>query len=112
MYDDGKVTRDFIHVLDLAEAIKCCIENDYRASNFETYNVGSQEGVTIREVLNLINKVSNDKIQTISKPPRAFDCEFNVLSIHKINSELGWEPKIKIKKGLENVWNWINSEIK
>ena len=112
LYGEGKVIRDFIHVLDLAEAIKCCIENKHQISNVETYNVSSQEGVTINEILNLINKVSQSEIQTKSKPSRVFDCEFNVLSIHKINSKLGWKPKIKINEGLENVWNWINSEIK
>lgn len=112
LYADGLVIRDFIHVLDLAEAIKCCIENKYEIAKVKTYNVGSQEGYTIREVLDLINEVSDGYIKTISKPSRIFDCEFNVLNIDKINSELGWEPKVKIKDGLEKVWQWVNSEIK
>jgi UDP-glucose 4-epimerase len=112
LYADGKVIRDFIHVLDLAEAIKCCVENKHQLDKTETYNVGSQEAYTIKEVLDLINEVSNGNIQTISKPARTFDCEFNVLNISKINSELGWEPKVKIRDGLEKVWQWVNSEIK
>jgi UDP-glucose 4-epimerase len=112
LYADGMVIRDFIHVVDLAEAIKCCIENKHEIAKVETYNVGSQEGYTIREVLDLINEVSDGNIQTISKPSRTFDCEFNVLNISKINSELGWEPKVKIKDGLESVWQWVKFEIK
>lgn len=112
LYADGMVIRDFLHVLDLAEAINCCIKNRHEIAKVETYNVGSQEGYSIREVLDLINEVSNGNIQTISKPSRKFDCEFNVLNISKINSELGWEPKVKIKDGLERVWQWVKSEIK
>jgi UDP-glucose 4-epimerase len=112
LYDDGKIIRDFIYVLDLAEAIKCCIENKHQFARTVTYNVGSQEGYTIKEVLNLINEISDGNIQTISKPSRAFDCEFNVLNISKINSELGWAPKVKIKDGLEKVWQRVKSEIK
>lgn len=112
LYADGRVIRDFIHVLDLAEAIKCCIENKLQIANTVTYNVGSQEGYTIREVLDLINEVSGRNIQTVSKPSRVFDCEFNVLNVSKINSELGWKPKVKIREGLEEVWRWVNSEMK
>jgi UDP-glucose 4-epimerase len=112
LYDEGRVIRDFIHVLDLAEAVKCCIESVYESAKVVTYNVGSQEGYTIRKVLDLINEISNENIKTKSKPARSFDCYFNVLDISKINSTLGWEPKIKIKEGLEQVWIWANSEMK
>jgi len=112
LYDEGRVIRDFIHVLDLAEAVKCCIESVYKSAKVVTYNVGSQEGYTIRKVLDLINEISSESIKTISKPARSFDCDFNVLDISKINSTLGWEPKIKIKEGLEQVWIWANSEMK
>ncbi len=112
LYADGEVIRDFIHVIDLAEAIKCCIEKKHEISKVETYNVGSQEGYSIREVLDLINEVSDGNIQTVSKPARAFDCDFNVLDVSKINLQLGWEPKIKIKEGLTKVWQWVKSEIK
>lgn len=112
LYAGGRVIRDFIHVLDLAEAIKFCIENKLQIANTVTYNVGSQEGYTIRELLDMINEVSGGNIQTVSKPQRVFDCEFNVLNINKINSELGWKPKVKIREGLEEVWEWINSEMK
>lgn len=112
LYADGEVIRDFIHVIDLAEAIKCCIEKKHEISKVETYNVGSQEGYSIREVLDLINEVSDGNIQTVSKPARTFDCDFNVLDVSKINLQLGWEPKIKIKEGLTKVWQWVKSEIK
>lgn len=112
LYDGGKVTRDFIHVLDLAEAIKCCVENKHVKSKIETYNVGSQEGYTIREVLDLINNISEKRLETIEKPARSFDCDYNVLNISRIKSELGWEPKIKIENGLSQVWQWLKSETK
>lgn len=112
LYADGEVIRDFIHVIDLAEAIKCCIEKKHEISKVETYNVGSQEGYSIREVLDLINEVSDGNIQTVSKPARTFDCDFNVLDVSKINLQLGWEPKIKIKEGLTKVWQWVKLEIK
>lgn len=112
LYGDGNVIRDFIHVQDLAEAVKCCTESKNEIANVRTYNVGSQKGHTIREILNIINKLTGKDIQTISKPSRTFDCEFNVLNINKIKSELGWKPIINLEDGLEKVWKWVNFGIK
>jgi Nucleoside-diphosphate-sugar epimerases len=110
LYNDGKVIRDFIHVLDLAEAVKCCLESRYEESKVEVYNVGSQIGYSIREIINLINTISNDNIKTISRPPRPIDCNYNVLDISKFKNKFGWEPKIEIENGLYQVWKWILSE--
>jgi UDP-glucose 4-epimerase len=109
LYGEGKVIRDFIHVLDLAEALKCCIEFKHEIATIKTYNVGSQVGYSVREVLDLINEISNQKIQTTLKPSRSFDCNYNVLDISKIKGELKWQPKIEIEDGLRSVWEWINS---
>jgi UDP-glucose 4-epimerase len=111
LYGKGNVIRDFIHVLDLADAIKRCIESKHEIAQVKTYNVGSQVGYSIREVLDMINEISSGNIQTKSKPSRLFDCKINVLDISKIKSELGWLPKIKLKDGLEKVWQHENIKI-
>jgi UDP-glucose 4-epimerase len=110
LYGEGKVIRDFVHVLDLADAIKCCIESKFELAKVNTYNVGSQEGYSIKEVLDMINKISNKEIKTISKPSRIFDCNFNVLNVNKIKTELKWQPKVKIEDGLTSVWEWVSSK--
>jgi UDP-glucose 4-epimerase len=109
LYGEGKVIRDFVHVLDLAEAIKCCIERKCETATVKTYNVGSQAGYSVKEVLDMINEISNQKIQTTLKPSRSFDCSYNVLDISKIKNELKWQPKVEIKDGLRRVWEWINN---
>lgn len=112
LFGQGKMTRDFIHVLDLAEAVRCCVENTYEKAKVEIYNVGSQKGYTIKDVLDLINEISDKKVNTISKPARIFDCDYNVLNCDKIKIDLNWEPKIELKIGLHTVWNWIKYEKK
>jgi UDP-glucose 4-epimerase len=110
IYGDGNMTRDFVHVLDLAEAIKLCIECRIEKAKVDIYNVGSQEGITIKQILKYISEVSGVTIQQISKPIRLFDCNYSVLSIDKIKNDLGWQPKIHLKEGLEAVWEWISSD--
>lgn len=112
LYDEGKVIRDFIHVMDLAEAVKHCVENKRVKSKVKKYNIGSQTGYSIKEVLNLIESVSCEKLKTVSKPSRDFDCHYNVLDISKITDDLGWKPKIDLETGLAEVWQWIQSDTK
>jgi UDP-glucose 4-epimerase len=106
LYGDGKVIRDFVHVLDFANAIKLCLEND-KLDKVEIFNIGSQKGYSIKEILKYIENIAHSSIKTLSKKARNFDCEYNILNIEKIKNKIGWEPKIEIEDGLQSVWNWL-----
>lgn len=110
LYDDGRVTRDFIHVNDLANAVHSCIESVFKKSQTAVYNVGSQKGYTIKEILGKINATTQMQIHTVPKSSRSFDCNYNVLKIEKIKRDMNWEPKIEIEDGLNLVWEWIKNE--
>ncbi len=110
LYDEGKVTRDFIYVTDLAKAVHCCINSDFKKTLTSIYNVGSQQGYTIKEILDKINTVTRKKIHTIPKSSRSFDCNYNVLKTEKIKKDLNWEPETGIDEGLIKVWDWIKNQ--
>jgi UDP-glucose 4-epimerase len=110
LYNDGRVTRDFIHVNDLANAVHSCIQSDFKETHTAVYNVGSQKGYTIKEILEKINNTTQMQIHTIPKSSRSFDCNYNVLKIEKIKRDMNWEPKIEIEEGLNMVWDWIKNE--
>jgi UDP-glucose 4-epimerase len=110
LYNEGKVTRDFIYVTDLVKAIDCCFESDFKISETSVYNVGSQQGYTIKEVLDKISGIATKNLNIIVKPSRDFDCSYNVLKIDKINKELNWNPETDFDEGLQIVWNWIKNE--
>jgi len=110
LYNDGTVTRDFIYVTDLASAVLKCIESDYREGHTSIYNVGSEKGYTIKEILKKIDTVSKGNIVTINKSARSFDCNYNVLSSKKIEKDLNWRPDVSIEEGLKKVWEWIKND--
>ncbi len=104
---DGNQTRDFTYVTDVADA---CIE----ASNHEVaigkiYNVGSGNTYSINELTSLLG----GKKSYIPKRPGEPDCTF--ADITKIKSELGWEPKISLKDGVEiilrNIDYWKDAPV-
>lgn len=109
LFGNGQITRDFIHVFDLAHAIECCILNNYVGAQVEKYNVGSQIGYTVKEIINLVEEVTNTSISTVPMPLRQFDCLYNVLDTTRIQKCLGWKAKININDGLALVWKGIKS---
>ena len=107
LWGDGSPMREFLHVDDLAEACYTCMQ-DYEDEDH--INVGTGEDVTIKELAETVAKVVDFR-RTIewdtSKPngtPR------KVLNVDKIKS-LGWEPKIKLKEGIESTYSWYKKNL-
>lgn len=110
LYGGGEVIRDFINVTDLALAIKISIENS-DLEKVEVFNVGSQKGYSIFEIIKIIEEIGKTKIIINYKESREFDCNFNVLNIEKIQNKLDWNPSINIFDGLIDVWDSLKNNI-
>jgi UDP-glucose 4-epimerase len=109
IYGDGNIIRDYINVSDLAFAIFLCVENLYFNNKLSIYNIGSDIGYTINDVISLINTITNHNIKTNVLPPREFDCNFNILDSNKIKNELNWKAETNLKEGLTTLWNWYKT---
>jgi UDP-glucose 4-epimerase len=108
LYNEGRVTRDFIHVDDLAKALFRCLETETIFSQVSIYNVGSNLGLTIAELLQLLSEITKKDLVIKYMPARPIDCNYNVLDISKIQKDLNWFPEISLKEGLESMWSWIH----
>jgi UDP-glucose 4-epimerase len=106
---DGTCVRDYIHVLDLADAHLLALEflrsNDPR---MEIYNLGcGGDGHTIREVVSWAEKVTGKQIATVTGPRRAGDPPVLVASSDKARRELGWTPtRERLDVIIESAWTW------
>jgi UDP-glucose 4-epimerase len=100
---DGTCIRDFIHIHDLAAAHMLALNRETSVS----YNLGSGEGFSVRQVLDISRKVTGHPIPAVVKEPRAGDPPRLVASSHKITSELGWRPKYpRLQPIIESAWAW------
>ena len=100
IYGDGSQTRDFTYVSDVVRAIICAVKSSKIG---EMYNVGSGQPVSVNKIVKLLGA---EKITYIPKRPGEPDK--SIASINKIKKELGWEPKIKIEQGVEELLKNIN----
>lgn len=106
---DGSCIRDYIHVMDIADAhtkaIQYLIKNE-NEKNFEIFNLGTGYGVSVIEAINAFEKVSGKKLNYELGPPRAGD----VIAVYADNSlakeKLNWIPKFKIEEMMQTAWNW------
>lgn len=103
--NDGSCVRDYVHVLDLAEAHIAAL--DYAAKDnreFETFNVGSGIGSSVFEVLAEIKRVSGIDFELDVQPRRAGDPPFLCADVSRINQTLGWKAKNGLAEIIESAW--------
>lgn len=98
LYWKGQQTRDFIYIDDLARAHVICLP----LSGLHIYNVGSQRGSKIIDVVRTIFEISGNECPIDDMGERKGDVEALVASAERIKKELGWEPKVSLEEGLKN----------
>jgi UDP-glucose 4-epimerase len=100
---DGTCIRDYIHIIDLAQAHILALDVDQ--SGF--YNLGTGGGTSVREVIAACEKVSGMKIPVIKKPRRPGDPPRLIASSEKIQKELQWKPRYQsIETIVQSAWDW------
>ena len=104
---DGTGIRDYVHVLDLALAHSLAIDRLKSGGESAIYNLGSEQGVSVREVIATCEKVSGKPIKVIECPRRAGDPPRLVASAAKAREELGWKPVYQdLESIIETAWAW------
>lgn len=107
--EDGTCIRDYIHVMDLAEAhvvaLKRLLE-DKNKKNYEVFNLGTGKGNSVLEVINTFEKVSNQKLPYKIVGRREGDIMSAFADTTKANSDLGWTARFNIEDALASAWKW------
>jgi UDP-glucose 4-epimerase len=100
---DGSCIRDYIHVLDLAQAHILAL----KAEKSEKYNLGTGGGTSVKEVIAACEAVTGKSIKAVEKPRRPGDPPRLIAGSDKVRSELGWQPKFQdIRTIVESAWAW------
>ncbi|MEL6307800.1 MAG: UDP-glucose 4-epimerase GalE [Chloroflexota bacterium] len=103
---DGTCIRDYVHVLDLAEAHILALEA-LKDGDSRVYNLGSGTGYSVREVIETVRKVTGHTIPAVEGERRAGDLPVLVADSSKIREELGWSPEFdNLHTIIETAWHW------
>jgi len=100
---DGTCIRDYIHILDLAQAHILGLA----PGKTGFFNLGNGDGYSVRQVIQTCEKITGKKIPAIEKPRRPGDPPKLVAGATKAITELGWKPKFpKIEDIIATAWAW------
>ena len=100
---DGTCIRDYIHILDLAQAHILALKTEKSAF----YNLGTGGGTSVREIIATCEKITGKSIPTIEQPRRPGDPARLIAASDKIRQELGWSPQFQnIEKIIASAWSW------
>ena len=107
---DGTCLRDYIHVMDLAQAHLLAMEYLLSGGKSDVFNLGNGVGFTVKEVITAAEAVVGQKIPAQEAPRRPGDPAQLVASSEKARAILGWEPHHSgIEEILQDAWAWHRS---
>jgi UDP-glucose 4-epimerase len=115
---DGTGIRDYVHVWDLARAHLLGVtkfDQVFEQLNGERYcvmNLGTGDGVTVRELLSAFEKVYGQEIPKVEMPPRPGDVAGAYANLDKAKRLLGWEPQMSIEQGIADALKWAEVRTK
>ncbi|MDP3918147.1 MAG: UDP-glucose 4-epimerase GalE [Candidatus Woesebacteria bacterium] len=103
---DGTCVRDYIHVLDLVEAHAMGLKVLEEGKISNIYNIGIGKGYSNKEVIKMVEKIGNLKVNVKFGPRRDGDADSLYASNAKIKKELGWNPKYTLEDIIKTAYEW------
>jgi dTDP-L-rhamnose 4-epimerase len=106
IFEDGKESRDFVHVQDVADATIAGLENTVIQN--DVFNVGNGVATSIMEVAQrLMINYKKEVPVTITGNFRIGDIRHNFADISKISRDLGFRPKYTFENGIKEFCDWV-----
>ena len=103
---DGTGVRDYIHVVDLANAHLCALNHRLKTQGCRAWNIGTGQGSSVLEVVKTFERVNQMPVVYNIEPRRAGDVAISFADNARAIAELGWQPKYSLEDMLADSWNW------
>ncbi len=105
--EDGTCVRDYVHVVDLVEAHILAMKYLTHGGESNTFNLGSSQGFSVKEIVETARKVTDKNIKAIIGERRAGDPSKLIASSDKARKILGWNPiRTNIENIIKDAWLW------
>lgn len=105
-FGDGLQTRDFTFV---ADAVTATADAAVRGVPGRVYNIGGGARVSLREVFELIARVSGRKVTIDQQGPQKGDMRDTYADTSRAQSDLGFTPSVTLEEGLRSMWQWMEA---
>jgi UDP-glucose-4-epimerase GalE len=104
---DGTAIRDYVHVSDLARAHGLALDSLRQNRGNRAYNLGTGNGYSVQEIVNIIEQVTGQRPRTEDLPGRKGDPPILIADASLANEELGWIPQhSRLDEMVSTAWQW------
>jgi nucleoside-diphosphate-sugar epimerase len=103
---DGEQSRGFTYIDDIARGIILAL----KPVGYEIINLGGHEVITINDLIALTEELVGKKAEIVRHPAHPADMRRNQADVSKARKLLGWEPRVGLREGMQNLVNWYNAE--
>ena len=103
---DGTPIRDYVHVVDLADAHIRALDHLRRGGTSLLLNLGTGHGYSVLEVIEAVRKITGKPIRTQIEAPRPGDPARLIANAAKAKEVLGWTPKSDLEMIIRSAWEW------
>lgn len=109
---DGKTSRDFTYVSNVILMNKLSLFTDSKKALNQIYNTACNDRITLNEIIETLNSITNRKIKVNYGPEREGDVRHSYANIDKAKLLLNYKPKVKFQEGLFKTYKWYQSKYK
>lgn len=103
---DGTGVRDYIHVVDLANAHLCALNHRLKTQGCRAWNIGTGNGISVKQIRDTFEKVNGVEIPFEYVPRREGDVATSFAENARAVAELDWQPQYGLEDMLKDSWNW------
>lgn len=107
IWGDGETVRDYLYIDDMVDALSRLI--DMPRDN-ETYNIASGKGVSLNQLIKIVETVCNKELKVEYRTKRQSDVNHIVLDSSRYRAKTGWQPSVSFEKGIALTWQWIQGQ--
>ncbi len=104
---DGTCIRDYIHIVDIADAHILALEALHAGEGCDIFNLGNGNGFSVQQIIQVASQVTGRTIPVRESQRRPGDPPVLIASSEKIRRRLGWNPQYgKLEEIIETAWRW------
>ncbi len=107
IYGDGDQTRSFCYVDDEVRGLLALLDSDLEGP----CNIGNPDEFTVRELAELVIEITGSDAEIVHEDLPVDDPAKRRPDITRARTELGWEPKIELREGIERTVEWFKHEL-
>jgi UDP-N-acetylglucosamine/UDP-N-acetylgalactosamine 4-epimerase len=108
---DGEHSRDFTYVDNAVQANKLALFTDNKDAINQVFNIACGEQTTLNELFEIMRAEAGSNLQATHGPERQGDVKHSLADISKAKKLLGYDPKISVKTGLQQTFNWYKASL-